>query len=257
MIINFEIFVHCSKYFSKYEIPCLQLLLCIDHTTVENLGQQNAFLSSLNTVEPGSMYCFVPVFSHDRKDNFQATKIVAKNPIDQINQMVTNPQPFRLTVKPLPKDHSIKPLKPSYVKLKKFCPSCHQMIDFDFCESCFNSSTDQTNLTPIPKRFKCSNDWCPFQTESEGELKQHLLIDHPVVFDARKKRRFDEFDETMRKYYGRLSKNCVSKVWATSKPLNLFKKRKLNPKCEPDVLDCIKEVIDIEQFFISDSDSES
>ena len=69
----------------------------------------------MNTVEPGSMYCFGPVFSHDRKDNFQATKIVAKNPIDQINQMVTDPQPFRLTVKPLPKDHSIKPFKPSYV----------------------------------------------------------------------------------------------------------------------------------------------
>ena len=115
--------------------------------------------------------------------------------------------------------------------------------------------TDQINLTPIEKEFKCSYDWCPFQTESEDELEQHLLIDHPDKFDSRKKRRFDEFHLTLRIHYGRLQKNCVSKIWATSKPMNLFKKRKLNPKCEPDVLDCIKEVVDIDQFYISDSDS--
>ena len=211
---------------------------------MENLGQQNAFMSSLNTVEPGSMYCFVPAFSHDRKDNFQATKIVAKNPINQINQMVTDPQPFRITVKPLPENHSIKPLKPSYVEIKKFCPSCHQMLDSDYCISCFNSMSDQINLTPIEKGFKCSFDWCPFQTDAKDELEQHLLIDHPDTFNARKKRRFDEFDPTLRNYYERMQKNCVSSTWATSKPLNLFKKRKLNPKCEPDVFDCIKEVVD-------------
>ena len=43
--------------------------------------------------------------------------------------------------------------------------------------------------------------------------------------------------------------------YAHTKSMNLFKKRKLNPKCEPDVLDCIKEVVDIDQFYISDSDT--
>ena len=117
-----------STQILSFELPSLQFLLCVDHTTVENLGQQNAFLSSLNTITPGSLSSFVPVFSHDQKDNWQATRIVAKKPIDQLNQMVENPEPIRLLVRPLPSDHVLPELDPAYVELEMFCETCHKHL---------------------------------------------------------------------------------------------------------------------------------
>ena len=210
-------------------------------------------MSTLNTVTPGSISSFTPVFSHDRKDNFQATKIVAKNPIDQINSMVESPEPFRLTVKPLPENHSIPKLKPSYVQPKHYCPLCHRSLEsVSFCSHCFENFDDHTNLNPKPKEYKCSLDWCDRQYDTEKEKNEHELIDHPDIFHKKKKRRFDEFDEDAKTYYKRMALNCVSKIVPTTSPWNLAVNRKLNPKFEPDLYVSLSHSMRVENFISDD-----
>ena len=82
-----------------------------------------------------------------------------------------------------------------------------------------------------------------------------MLIDHPDLHAKKRKWKFDEFDETLRKYYQRSNMNSISKHWATSNSINMGVKRKLNQKAEPDLLDSIKEVVDISEFYSDDDDN--
>ena len=240
-----------STQMLSFELPSLQFLLCVDHTTVENLGQQNAFLSSLNTIIPGSLSSSVPVFSHDqKKNNWQATKIVAKNIIDQLNQMVGNPEPIRLLVRPLPSDHVLPELDPAYVELEMFFETCHKhLTDSSWCTSCFASQDDSKNNNFNSRNFKCPFACCNVQSDLKSEIDQHVLIDHTDVHARKRKRNFEDFDDRLQKYYKRSHMNSVSKTWATSHPINIGVNRKLNQKAEPDLLDCIKEVVDIQKFY--------
>ena len=214
------------------------MLPCVDHTTVENLGQQNAFISSLNTVTPGSISVFVPIFSHDQKDNWQHSKIVAKNPLAQLNDMLDQEKaiPFHLRVKPLPEGHKIPKLKPSYVQMKHFCPLCHDQLESDsYCSNCFNNKNDQENMIPIQKKYKCSEDWGKRQFASKKEKRNHTLIYHPDLFDAKA-------------FYARMHSKHVSRTTSIGPPLNLPKRRKLNPKYEPDVITSLSDIINPKDF---------
>ena len=81
----------------------------MDHTTIENLGQQNMFFSSLNTLNPELLTNFVPIFSHDQKENFLATKVIAKPIVDQLSAIGDPERPVTLDIHPLPENHITSP----------------------------------------------------------------------------------------------------------------------------------------------------
>ena len=173
-----------------------------------------------------------------------------KKPIDQLNQMVGNPEPIRLIVRPLTSDHVLPELDPAYVELELFCETCHKhLTDSSWCKSCFTNKEDSENNIFTPREFKCPFSWCNFQADLKPKIDQHVLIDHADVHARKRKRKFEDFDERLHKYYKRAHINSISKTWATSNPLNIGVNRKLNQKAEPDVLDCIKEVVDIQKFY--------
>ena len=169
--------------------------------------------------------------------------------------MAVNPEPIHLIVRPLPSDHSLPELKPAYVKLDLFCPTCHeQLTTSSWCTSCFANQDDSMNSKFQSKRHQCSFPWCKLQTDSKLQMDQHMLIDHPDLHAKKRKRKFEEFDEPLRKYYKRSHINSISKHWATSQPINTGVRRNLNQKAEPDLLDSIKEVVDISKFYSEDDE---
>ena len=99
------------------------------------------------------------------------------------------------------------------------------------------------------KKHKCSVTWCRRQCDDIQEMKEHEFLEHPDLFNKRKRKRFDNFDDKLKKYYKRMAKNSVSKTISTSGSPNIATKRKLNPKCEPDLLYSIKDVVDIDKIF--------
>merc|ERR1712167_421710 len=90
----------------KLLVPCMVSLLNLDHTTLESEGFQNCFIHSLNVMHPGESTNILPVFSHDQKDNFEATKVVANIPISSFNQILEQKPTVTLRVNPLDQDPS-------------------------------------------------------------------------------------------------------------------------------------------------------
>lgn len=141
--------------------------LFFDHTTEGSLGMQNVFLGLLNSLNPSAKHNCIPVCSHDQKDNFKATKVVAKETISQINDLVLTPPIFNLSV-----DHKIDSLetysyphtKQPNFKLFSFCNSCHKNTLICMCVE--------------EAEFFCADPHCSKKFETAALLETHKRLDH-------------------------------------------------------------------------------
>ena len=97
-------------------------------------------------------------------------------------------------------------------------------------------------------KYKCKKNWCSFRCSKKSNMVSHELLEHPDLFNKRVKkskrkweREWEDIESPeMTEYYALMKKERVSKVLDVDKPLNLYKKRKLNKTFEPCVVDCLK-----------------
>ena len=102
----------------------------IDHTTVENTGLQNCFSGSLNRTNVRAKNNALPVFSHDQKDNFEATRFVSEESFKQINELPT--QSLQLNLTDTPETNISFPEFTSTIN--KFCNRCHDENENCLCK---------------------------------------------------------------------------------------------------------------------------
>lgn len=182
------------------ESPVLEFNVCMDHTTEGSLGMENMFAGTLNALHPCEKHNCLPVMSHDQKDNFNATKVVAHKTISQVNSLLTNTTLLNLCLKEknIPSnlethDYTTQP----NIKLLSFCKVCHRNTNFCSCSS--------------DPKFICTEQNCTKKFSSFALLKTHRLLDHTKTFNPKKKRKVKDLDPALREYHERRKKQKLSK----------------------------------------------
>jgi len=174
----------------------LEFNLFLDHTTQASLGMQNMYIASLNSLNPSAAHNCIPVCTHDGKDNFAATKFVAKKPIAEINSMIENMPILNLTFEQNcnPETHFYE-TQPNF-ELSTFCQTCHKLIKECTCGK--------------NKKFTCSEINCDKTFSTRKKLKTHILLDHTKNFNPKKKRKLKDLDPRLENHYKNAKRKRLS-----------------------------------------------
>merc|ERR1711925_57336 len=155
------------------------------------------------------MHNAIPYFSHDQKDNWKATKIVAKAPIDALNEIMKDGT-TTLSIN----DEDTEDTQTEYdytnqpdVHLSTWCQTCHKKENECICRENYN--------------FNCP--FCENSYQDKKLLETHKLLDHPQNFKKRKLSTIGEFQN----FYEKRKKQKLFKNSKHTTQLKLiFSKRK-------------------------------